>query len=68
MKLIDEWRQSWRWLSVQFAGLSAVAPDRLAGLARRHQVRRAGRAEGGGGHLGIAAAVLLRLVKQRERL
>ena len=27
MKLIDEWRQAWKWLSVQLGAVIAVAPE-----------------------------------------
>lgn len=27
MKLADEWKQAWRWASVQLGGVIAVAPE-----------------------------------------
>jgi len=65
MKLIDEWRQSWRWLSVQFAGLSAVVLT--AWLALPEDIKSAvpDGIKALAAYLGIAAAVGLRLVKQK---
>lgn len=67
MKLIDEWRSSWRWLSVQFAGLSAVILTAWLALPEDIKAAVPDSVKAIAAYVGIAAAVLLRLVKQKDK-
>lgn len=67
MKLIEEWKQSWRWLSVQFAGLSAVILTAWLALPEDIKAAVPDGVKAGAAYLGIAAAVVLRLIQQEPK-